>query len=225
MNRKTCFIVGAGSFEGMIIKPEPEDLVIAADGGYTYLKEEGIEPDVLLGDFDSLKRVPEHRHLERHSPIKDDTDMALAAAYGMEQGCGRFLIYGGLGGRLDHTIGNLQLLMGLSRAGMEAYLIGGGNILTAVTNGQVCFSDAAKGIISVFCLSEPAKGVWERGLKYSLTDAVMACDKTLGVSNEFTGQKSSVSVADGTLILLWGGENGLPHQHRSFVDPLNVQEE
>lgn len=64
--------------------------MIAADGGYTYLKEEGIEPDVLLGDFDSLKRVPEHRHLERHSPIKDDTDMALAAAYGMEQGCGRF---------------------------------------------------------------------------------------------------------------------------------------
>ena len=56
VNRKTCFIVGAGSFEGMIIKPEPEDLVIAADGGYTYLKEEGIEPDVLLGDFDSLKR-------------------------------------------------------------------------------------------------------------------------------------------------------------------------
>ncbi len=151
--------------------------------------------------------------------------MALAAAYGMEQGCGRFLIYGGLGGRLDHTIGNLQLLMGLSRASMEAYLIGGGNILTAVTNGQVCFSDAAKGIISVFCLSEPAKGVWERGLKYSLTDAIMTCDKTLGVSNEFTGQKSSVSVADGTLILLWGGENGLPHQHRSFVDPLNVQEE
>lgn len=210
VSTRTCFIVGAGSFNGMLIKPEPEDLVIAADGGYTYLKEEGVDPDVLLGDFDSLKRVPEHRHLERHSPIKDDTDMALAAAYGIGQGCRRFLIYGGLGGRLDHTIGNLQLLMGLSRAGMEAYLIGGGNILTAVTNGQADFEDTAKGIISVFCLSEPAKGVWERGLKYSLEDAVMTCDKTLGVSNEFTGQAGSISVADGTLILLWDEENGLP---------------
>lgn len=210
MKKKTCVIVGAGSFDGMCILPGAGDLIIAADGGYLYLKKEGIEADVLLGDFDSLERVPEHHHLERHSPIKDDTDMALAAAYGIEQGCQRFLIYGGLGGRLDHTMGNFQLLMGLSRAGKEAYLIGQGNILTAITGEQISFSETAKGIISVFCLSEPAKGVWECGLKYSLSDAVMTCDKTLGVSNEFIGQKSSVAVADGTLILLWDERNGLP---------------
>ena len=76
--KNTCYIVGAGSFDGMTVLPQPGDLVIAADGGYTYLKELGIEPDVLLGDFDSLSLVPEHEHLVRHSPIKDDTDMALA---------------------------------------------------------------------------------------------------------------------------------------------------
>lgn len=208
--KKTCFIVGAGSFEGMSIRPEKGDLVIAADGGYTYLEREGIEPDVLLGDFDSLKKVPDHQNLKRHSPIKDDTDMALAADYAAEKGCSRFFLYGGLGGRLDHTMGNLQLLMGLARRGMEAYLIGEGNILTAISGEKITFGRDARGFLSVFCMSEPARGVWERGLKYSLTDAVLTCDRTLGVSNEFTGEPGSVAVREGLLILVWGSENGLP---------------
>ena len=209
MERKTAFIVGAGSFDGMMDKPGEGDLVIAADGGYTYLKELGVEPDVLLGDFDSLEVAPEHRHIIRHSPIKDDTDMALASAYAQEQGCTRLLLYGGLGGRLDHSIANLQLLMGLSRAGVEAYLIGEGNVITAITDERICFGAQAQGMISVFCLSEPAKGVWERGLKYSLTDATLSCDITRGVSNEFIGEESYIEVRDGTLVILWGQENGL----------------
>ena len=58
MNGKTGIIVGAGSFDGMMERPGESDLVIAADGGYAYLKEMGIEPDVLLGDFDSLEVTP-----------------------------------------------------------------------------------------------------------------------------------------------------------------------
>ena len=216
--KKTCFIVGAGSFDGIKLRPQQGDLVIAADGGYTYLENEGIEPDVLLGDFDSLGKMPDCRNLERHSPIKDDTDMALAADYGIEHGCRRFFLYGGLGGRLDHTIGNLQLLMGLARRGMEAYLIGEGNILTAITGETITFAENARGFLSVFCMSEPARGVWENGLKYSLTDAVLTCDRTLGVSNEFTGEKGSVAVKDGTLILVWGRENGLPQSREAFSE-------
>lgn len=235
--QKTCVIVGAGSFDGMRILPEQDDLIIAADGGYEYLKQMKIDPDVLLGDFDSLEIVPEHRHLIRHSPIKDDTDMALAAAYAVEQGCTRFLIYGGLGGRLDHTIANLQLLTGLSRNGAEVYLIGEGVIITAISGmkgdmsenvstdpeqrnarisedaiggEEICFGADAKGMISVFCQGKPASGVWEKGLKYTLSDAVMTDDRTLGVSNEFLGCESSISVEFGTLLVMWDIKNGLP---------------
>ncbi len=213
---QTCFIVGAGSFDGMEIRPREGDLVIAADGGYTHLKSLGIEPDVLLGDFDSLEILPQHRHMIRHSPVKDDTDMALAAAYAQQQGCRRFLLYGGLGGRLDHTLANLQLLMGLARGGAEPYLIGGGNIITAVACGRVCFGAQARGMISVFCLSEPARDVWEHGLKYSLSGDTLTCDITRGVSNEFTGQESSVEVHDGTLVILWDVGNGLPERIERF---------
>lgn len=217
MRKKTCFIVGAGSFEGMSYRPESGDLVIAADGGYTYLKEAGIEADVLLGDFDSLEKIPQHKHLERHSPIKDDTDMALAADYACGEGCERFFLYGGLGGRLDHTLGNIQLLMGLSRAGKEAYLIGEGSILTAITKERIVFDASASGMISEFCLGEPATGVWLRGLKYPLTDATLVCDRTLGVSNEFIGVESCAEVHGGTLVLFWDEKNGLPKERQVLL--------
>lgn len=217
MKKKTCFVIGAGSFSDMVIMPEKEDLIIAADGGYTYLEKIGIKPEILIGDFDSLNQIPEHQALIRHSPIKDDTDMALAVAYAKEQGYQRFFLYGGLGGRLDHTIANLQLLNGMSHQGLEAYLIGEQNMITAITGEQICFSEAASGILSVFCLGEPAKGVYEQGLKYELTDAVMTCDVTLGVSNEFIGKDSQIEVREGTLILLWNEKNGLPVQRCPLI--------
>ena len=205
-----CYIAGAGSFDGMTILPEKEDLVIAADGGYTYLKQAGIEPDVLLGDFDSIDRIPVHKNTICHPPEKDDTDMALAVAYGKEKGCRRFFIYGGLGGRLDHTIANIQLLTGMSKDGLETYLIGEGIIVTALTKEKIVFDEASSGTISVFAMGEKALGVSETGLKYCLDHAELTCDRALGVSNEFTGQKAEISVESGTLLLIWNAENGIP---------------
>lgn len=210
MEEKVCYIVGAGSFDGLLEHPGSGDLVIAADGGYQYLKGIGIEPDVLMGDFDSLEQMPEHAHLFRHPREKDDSDMALAAFYGAEQGYRRFFLYGGLGGRLDHTMANFQLLTGMSRQGQEAYLIGEHLIITAITSERITFSAAASGVISVFSMTEEASGVWERGLKYPLADAKLVFDRVLGLSNEFTGVESSIEVHGGTLLILWDAANGMP---------------
>ena len=194
---RTCYIIGAGSFARLLTEPEKGDLMIAADGGYRHYEKLGLEPDVLLGDFDSLKLVPKHKRLIRHSSIKDDTDMALAAAYGESEGCRRFMLYGGLGGRLDHTMANLQLLTALSRKGYAAYLIGEGNIITAVTDGRIEFGTLASGMISVFCAGERAEGVCERGLKYLLDHAVLTCERGLGVSNEFVAESAVLRCQSG----------------------------
>ncbi len=216
---KRCFIIGAGEFDGFLNNmnisrpaPEPGDLIIAADGGYRYLQTLGIEPDILMGDFDSLEIVPEHQHLIRHSPIKDDTDMALAVAWAEEAGYNTFFLYGGLGGRLDHTIANLQLLTQMARKGMEAYLIGQGSIITAIKDGGLQFPAQANGMISVFCQGEQAAGVFEHGLKYTLENAVLTCDRALGVSNEFIGGPGSIEVKSGTLLVMWDAANGLPQR-------------
>ena len=94
-----CYVVGAGEFCPRGLTPGPGDLVIAADGGYGQLKQWGMSPHLAVGDFDSLGRVPEDVEVVRHPVRKDDTDMMLAVQEGLARGCGRFLIYGGLGGR------------------------------------------------------------------------------------------------------------------------------
>ena len=49
-----CFIFGAGPFYGLDVPPAPGDLILAADGGYRHCCTVGLQPHLLLGDFDSL---------------------------------------------------------------------------------------------------------------------------------------------------------------------------
>ena len=104
--------------------PAPEDTVIAADGGWRICREEGIVPDLLLGDFDSLHTVPDFGHIRRVPVEKDDTDMMLAIKEGLARGETDFRLYGGVGGRTDHTIANLQGLLYLAERGAQGWLYG-----------------------------------------------------------------------------------------------------
>lgn len=196
------------------LPPVPENtLVIAADRGLAHLEKRGIVPHLIVGDFDSLGRIPQGEHIIRHPVEKDDTDMMLAVKTGLEQGCRRFLLYGGLGGRLDHTYSNLQTLVYLARHGASGWLLGQGMAVTALRNGRMDFAPGRDGALSVFCPDGEARGVTLTGLYYPLHDAVLTSAFPLGVSNQFTGQAASVSVEDGTLLLMWEQPEGtLPEQ-------------
>ena len=118
MDSKICYIFGAGEQSSCDIRLSGSDLVIAADGGFDYLKKLGLRADIVLGDFDSLsdsQNLPED--FIRYPKEKDDTDMMIAIKEGLARGYRTFRIYGGLGGRLDHTIANLQ--RGLSSYGYQ----------------------------------------------------------------------------------------------------------
>lgn len=198
------------------LPPVPENtLVIAADRGLVHLEKRGVVPHLIVGDFDSLGRIPQGEHIIRHPVEKDDTDMMLAVKTGLEQGCRRFLLYGGLGGRLDHTYSNLQTLVYLARHGASGWLLGQGMAVTALRNGRLDFAPGRDGSLSVFCPDGEARGVTLTGLYYPLHDAVLTSAFPLGVSNQFTGQAASVSVEDGTLLLMWEQPEGtLPEQVR-----------
>lgn len=207
MNDTICFIIGAGVFTGMPLLPKKEDYIIAADGGYTYMKAYGLKANLLMGDFDSLEEVPDDVEVLRHPVEKDDTDTMLAVQKGLELGYKTFVIYGGLGGRLDHTLANIQTLAWLSKQGARGYLVGEGLAITAITTGGLKLGEQNQGVISVFCNSGSAEGVTLKGLKYTLENAALTPDMPLGVSNEFIGCESSVSVKEGTLIVLWPEKN------------------
>ncbi len=202
MSDTCCYIVGAGERTDDCISPADGDLVIAADGGFTWLRDMGVEPQLVVGDFDSLIAEPEEVPFLRLAKEKDDTDTMAAIGVAMEQGYRVFRIYGGTGGRFDHTQANLQLLTWLSRRGCEGTLYGKGWQATAVTNGEVRFLAGAKGMISVFCQGDIAAGVYLEGLKYPLQNATLTCEFPLGVSNEFMGCPSRVAVKKGTLLVV-----------------------
>lgn len=198
---------------GRIASPEEGDLLLAADGGLVHLERQGLVPHLIVGDFDSLGHVPEGNNIIRHPVEKDDTDTMLAIKTGLERGYRDFVLYGCLGGRLDHAYANLQALVFLARRGAAGWLLGGGLAVTAVRNGRLEFGAGREGVISVFCPDGEARGVTLTGLHYPLRDAVLTSAFPLGVSNRFTGAAASVSVEDGTLLVLWDVKEGqLPEQ-------------
>jgi len=197
-----CYLIGAGSFTLRGLYPKDGDYVIAADDGYTALNTAGMTPDLLVGDFDSLKDIPDNIPRKIYSPEKDETDMALALAEGMARGYRTFRLYGASGGRDDHTYANLQLLCAASRQGCDCKMVCVKYDVYAVTNGTLNLPALKQGtIVSVFCHGDRAEDVTLQGLKYPLNDVVLTGDRPLGVSNEATGESASVSVGSGTLLV------------------------
>lgn len=198
-----CYIVGAQEPGELVLSRARPALVIAADAGLRHLEAQGIPADLIVGDFDSLGRVPEGENVVRHPVEKDDTDMMLAVKIGLDRGARDFVLYGGLGGRLDHAYANLQTLVWLTRHGARGWLLGQGTAVTALRCGRMEFPESLTGAISVFCPDGEARGVDLEGLYYPLRNAVLTSAFPLGVSNRFTGRPAAVSVGEGTLLVMW----------------------
>ena len=198
-----CYIIGAGEDCGLNFTPAPEDLVIAADGGYRRVQAAGIHPNLVVGDFDSLGAAPEEETVIVLPTVKDVTDTWAAIVLGQERGYREFHLYGGTGGRLDHTYANIQTLAHLAKNGMRGYLYSREQIITAVCDGTVEFDAAQRGYLSVFSHDDRCTGVTLQGLKYELKDAELTSSFPLGVSNEFLGKPASVTIGSGTAVLIY----------------------
>ena len=207
-----CIVFCAGGFTELLEPVQPEDYLIAADGGLAHLQALGLTPDCILGDFDSLGYVPQDSQV---FPVeKDDTDSMLAVRRGLELGYRTFLLYGSLDGpRLDHTLSNCQTLQFLADRDARGYLVGNDYIVTVVKNGTLQFDASAKGILSVFCMGSDADGVTISGLKYSLEKGKLTSGFHLGVSNHFVGKAGSITVESGSLLVVYDRANGLPAEH------------
>lgn len=199
---RICHIVGAGPFCQWGPQPQPGDLVIAADGGFAHLARWGLTPDLVVGDFDSGP-MPAHPQVTRLPREKDVTDTWAAVQLGRERGYRAFHIYGGLGGQLDHTLANIQLLCHMAELGEEAYLLDDGLAVTAVANARCCLPPQLRGRVSIFAQGGEAAGVTLSGFQYGLTEAVLSPAMPLGVSNEALGPSPWVQVRDGRLVILY----------------------
>ena len=198
----TCYIIAAGECGKIEFERDESDFVICADAGYRKALKNDIKPDLVVGDFDSLGKIPQLENVEVHPVVKDETDTFFALCRGLERGYKSFTIFGALGGRLDHTVANLQLLKFLCERGAQCVLISERETVTAVMNGSITFPQGETGVVSVFSLSDSSHGVTERGFKYELDNAELTSSFPLGVSNELTGEGAEISVKDGVLLII-----------------------
>lgn len=198
-----CYIIAACKdfTEKVSFTPNNNDLVIAADGGYDILKESNVIPDILIGDFDSIEKIPKYHKIIKHPAEKDDTDTFLAYKFGCQKGYRNFVIIGGIGGRIDHTIANIRTLYDIAENSGRGFLIGNNAILTVIKD-EISFQESMNGYISVFS-NEKDTIVTEEGLKYAVEDMKFSPSTTLGTSNEFIGERARISVKKGSLLIVW----------------------
>lgn len=197
-----CYIVGAADFfEG--IKPDENDFVIAADGGFDSLIRHGIKADLLIGDMDSVKSDFSGIDILRFSEKKDETDILLAFLEGKRRGYKSFRIYGATGGRQDHTFANYCLLSYIKEQGCNARIYSPEGMAVAIKDEQIEILGKAGSYISIFAFGKNATGVSISGLEYELENATLYPYYPLGVSNKFKNSAAKISVEDGTLLIMW----------------------
>ena len=223
-----ALLIGGGPVDLNQLRMELDDhpdLVIAADGGGSYLLELGELPHVLLGDFDSLTDDDLERfdgtgvELVRFPVAKDQTDLELALDLAVERGVTAIRILGGLGGRLDHTLGNVGLLIKACRLGIEARLLDSGHELR-IAERRIVLEARPGWAVSLIPLTSKATGVRTAGLVFPLNGEELEIGSTRGLHNRFEADTATVELDDGLLLIIYFLEQPNPFRQIETSDPI-----
>ena len=183
--------------------------VIAADGGIKFFLDENIMPDKWIGDMDSsgneigriVNDVFPDIITKSCSPIKDDTDMALAVEEMSSMNIRKILIFGGLGGkRIEHSLANIQMMHHYKMQGIDITMISDESRMMCLQNETAEFDRKQEGFVSVFSLTDEAD-VEIKGLYYEY-NGILSNSHPLGVSNEFKCTNSYIKVNEGVVLIV-----------------------
>ena len=202
--KRAVIIAGGTVCQGDFEQIQPGDFVICADSGLDHAEAFGIVPDIVLGDFDSVKTEIGRYRTERFPAEKDQTDGELCVDYAIAHGYKDITVLGGFGTRLDHSMGNLFLLCYILERGGTGRLISGKNT-AMVTRTEVTLSKQAK-YISLIPLTPEVTGIVTEGLLYPLRDETLRFGQTRGISNEFLQKTCKISFQDGILLIILSDE-------------------
>ncbi len=186
---------------------QPEDVLIAADGGARLCLQLGLLPAVLIGDFDSLDEqelayfATRGSLILRHPARKDYTDLELALRHALSLGANDILIFAALGARWDHTLANLLLPAAADLAHVRIRLADGPQEVMLLRGGSTLEISGQPGdTVSLIPLSGDAQGITTRGLEYPLNDGSLAFGGTRGISNVLLEPRATVSLRQGLLL-------------------------
>ena len=200
-----CVIIGAApitNYKKIRSFLREDDFVIACDGGLNHIKKLKVTPNLIVGDFDSHKNpnLPIETIVLPHE--KDDTDSVFALKTALSRGFKDFLFIGMIGGRLDHSLGNLYMLVKCRDEGAKALMIDDFSEMQIVGKEEAEITDDYA-YFSLLNITGKASGITIKNAKYPLENAEIKPDYQYGVSNEVQKNKqAAVSVKEGCLLLV-----------------------
>ena len=202
---KRCVIVGGadiGNYDRIRERLRPEDYVVFCDSGLKHLAALQVQPGLIVGDFDSHANP----HMDVETIVlpceKDDTDTVYAVKEAVRRGFDDFLLIGVVGARLDHTLGNVSILLYLDSMGKKGCIVDDYSEMEVVSTEPVSVCDRYP-YFSLLNISGCAGGVSITGAKYPLQNGEIRCEYQYGISNEvLPGQRACVTVREGRLLLI-----------------------
>ena len=196
-----CAIISGGEYT-RLDKINEAEYIIACDRGFEYAKRENLQPDLILGDFDSYSgALPDNTEILKLPVEKDDTDTMSAARQALNRGYKNIRIYCALGGRLDHLTANVQTGAFIAQNGARCELIGRDAVIYIFSGGSIKLEERLGWSLSLFALSNEVHGVCISGAKYTLEDATVTNTFPIGTSNEWRGDVE-ISAKDGILAVM-----------------------
>ena len=202
---KRCVIVGGAginNYDYIRSRLYADDYIVFCDSGLRHLESLQVKPSLIVGDFDSH----DNPHLDVETIVlpceKDDTDTVFAVKEAIKRGFDYFLLIGVVGARLDHTLGNVSILLYLDLIGKKGFIIDDYSEMEIVSNEPAYIEDSYA-FFSLLNVSGTAKGITIENAKYLLNNAEITCEYQYGVSNEvLPGKTAKVSILEGKLLLI-----------------------
>lgn len=210
MFEKRCVIISAGeihNYERARTFLRDDDFFIFCDAGLSHAGGLGVKPDVVVGDFDSCEPGDLEWWKERCEIIqlpreKDDTDTMFAVKLAVERGYCDFVLLGAMGGRFDHALGNISILLYLNGLGKKVVLIDDYSLMQIAGKETLYIEDSCS-YFSVLTVAGNVSGVNIKNAKYPLENASLTPDFQLGISNEvLPGKVAEVSVESGWVLVV-----------------------
>lgn len=183
------------------------DFIICADGGAEYAFQNGIIPDYLIGDFDSIDNSIYDYYadkgviIEKFPVEKDYTDTEICIIKALELGSTEIGIMAGIGSRIDHSLGNIGLLHYCSKKGIRGYIISSMAYIYHCTD-EITLLGEIGDTVSLIPFNGDASGIYTEGLKYSLNDAKIDFGSPLGISNVMTDNRCKIRLKSGEMLVI-----------------------
>ena len=192
--------------------------VVAADRGLVFLERHGIVPDLVVGDFDSSPEgfIESYRAahpdvpVRTYNPVKDYTDSEIGARAAAEAGCREVVLIGATGTRLDHVLGNIQVLAYLEEAGVRGMIVDPCNRITLWGEGpgrkggevRIRKDEQWGKYVSLFAYGGDVTGLCLYGFYYTVHDFLLTAVGSRAVSNEITEQEGRITYSSGKLLVI-----------------------